>query len=162
MVVKRKGQGSLLHIIIGVLIVSSVALFLFILQTGTTTDLMDDFSRRRESFNNQIHLTNFMDATYVTEDGDKLGMLMVYRYLCSYSTPQTLSPIDNDEAEEFIERYFNHTLEGPYKLEADHNDCPVISRGELDGDVISSSISMILSDAPNPTTTDITLSVPMS
>ena len=155
-----KGQGNMLHIIVGVLVVSTLALFLFVLQTTTTTEQIDTFTRRQQAFMAEIHLTNLVDSTYVTDDNTYIPMHTAISRLCDFDQMDTKTWMDNEHAKEYIESYLNETIETSYRLEMEEGHCPEFERGNMTDQRISRSRDVMV-NIPQPEKTEIKLTLPL-
>ncbi len=155
-----KGQANLMHIVVGVLVVSSLTLFLFVLRTTTTTDQIDTFTRRQRAFIAEVHLTNLKEATYVPDEDTYIPMFTALGRLCDFEDDKTVSWMDNDHAEEYIESYLNKTIETDYMLEIGGSSCPKFERGEITENRISISRDIMIK-IPQTEQTRITLTLPL-
>ncbi len=127
-----KGQGSTIQVMVGSLIVAILVLFLFITQTSSTAETLQDVGRTSESFSSRLVLLNLKSLTVASERSDNPTVGTPISYACEYSYDGTLRPVgqqqyisESFEAEEefdtlaYVENYLETAIDGNYHLRID-------------------------------------------
>lgn len=127
-----KGQGSTIQVMVGALIVAILSLFLFITQTSSTAETLQNVGRTSETFSSRATLLNLKTLTVASERSDNPTVGKLISYTCEYSEDGTIQPVGQqdyssesyDAEEEFdtfayAENYLDTAITGNYHLKVD-------------------------------------------
>jgi len=122
----KKGIGTSLYTLAGVLLVSVFTLFLFVTQSENTADNLRTIATVDKSFNSEIELRRLYTTSFPVPKEDNIDVITAISYGCEYGDPTEdyAFEISNPESvyietENFLESYFNKTLETNYRFKAD-------------------------------------------
>jgi len=125
-----KGQGSVMQVMVGVLVVSVLLLFLFVIRANTTRESISAVGRSSQTFRSGLLLSNIDSMTIKTHTGNKMELGEALSYTCSYSSANTPDFIDNSNIRDMLKTYLDNYLgSGNYVLEIEN--C-FISIGSID------------------------------
>ena len=125
-----KGQGSVMQVMVGVLVVSVLLLFLFVIRANTTQESISAVGRSSQTFRSGLLLSNIDSMTIKTHTGNKMELGEALSYTCSYSSANTPDFIDNSNIRDMLKTYLDNYLgSGNYVLEIEN--C-FISIGSID------------------------------
>ena len=125
-----KGQGSVMQVMVGVLVVSVLLLFLFVIQANTTQESISAVGQSSQTFRSGLLLSNIDSMTIRTHTGNRMELGEALSYACSYSSANTPDFIDNSNIRDKLRTYLDSYIgSGNYVLEIDN--C-FISVGNLD------------------------------
>lgn len=110
-----------MQVMVGVLIVSVLLLFLFIIRTNTTQENISSMGRNEKTFRSRLILHNIDSMTIRTHTGRKMELGEALSYACSYTEGTGPDFIDNQNIEDLLERYLNQYFgEDNYVLETEN------------------------------------------
>ncbi len=122
----RKGLGTSIYTLAGVLLVSVFTLFLFVTQSENQADNLRTIATADKSFNSEIELRRLYTTSFPVPREDNIDVVTAVSYGCEYGDPTEdyAFEISNPEeiyieTENFLESYFNKTLETNYQFKAD-------------------------------------------
>ena len=125
-----KGQGSVMQVMVGVLVVSVLLLFLFVIRANTTQESISAVGRSSQTFRSGLLLSNIDSMTIKTHTGNKMELGEALSYTCSYSSANTPDFIDNSNIRDMLKTYLDNYLGSEnYVLEIEN--C-FISIGSID------------------------------
>ena len=143
----EKAQGNLLHIVIGVLIIASLTMFLFSLQTTHTVEETERYATSQRMFTARLYMSTLSDATYVTEDDERYDLFRTWAEYCFSS--ELPYPKEREHVNNYIQEYINNTIDTNYSIRFDdHHGCN-FKNGELPQEVISVSRNVALHRNPD-------------
>lgn len=129
MLLIRKGQSSSLYTLLGVLIVSVFALFLFVTQAGNQAENLRTLSSADLSYNTQLELRTFYEKTIPTPSDVEVKMIDLIKNGCEYGDESEgfkflISRPDNIivKPEERIEKHLDKNIGENYRMEVKCND----------------------------------------
>lgn len=127
-----KGQGSVMQVMVGVLVVSVLLLFLFIVRTNTSQESISALGETAQTFRSRVVLNNLDAMTIKTHTGEKLELGEALSYTCSFSSGSGPEFIDNSHIENIVEEYLNQEFgEENYVLQVE-NCFLSINTGDFD------------------------------
>lgn len=131
----RKGQGSTLQVVAGIIIVSVLILVLFITQSTTSAETLEQSAQSSQVFRTNIYLGNTLATSYYLQNYDNLDMDVAISFWCKYgdnniligttqqadSPAESLSPVEQIQVIPYLQRLLDRTVENNYRLEIDCN-----------------------------------------
>lgn len=161
----RKGLGTSIYTLAGVLLVAIFTLFLFVTQSENQADNLRTIATADKSFNSEIELRRLYTTSFPVPREDNIDVVTAVSYGCEYGDPTEDYAFEISDPEEiyietenFLESYFNKTLEANYQFKADCGSNGEIIVGEnipSNPDRVISSILEIPS--PNGNRTEVIL-----
>lgn len=136
-IMASKGQASSMYTLLGVLLVSVFALFLFVTQSGNQAENLETLIVADVSFNSETTLRNLYSQSVPLPDGKEMSMTKAITYGCSYGNASeghsfSLSKQEKTivNTEEFLENYLNKSLGSNYRFTVECNQTNSITVGE--------------------------------
>jgi len=119
-----KGQATSMYTLIGVLLVSVFALFLFVTESGNQAENLETLITTDASYNAQLELRNLYERTIPVPREENIQMIDLITYGCKYGNKSNRFEFTfsreqkiNVKAEERIEKHLNNSLGSNYRME---------------------------------------------
>ena len=122
-----KGQTSSLYTLLGVLLVSVFALFLFTTQAGNQAQNLRTVSSADISYTTQLELRTIFNEEISAPNGNRIEMSDLIMYACAFGEESNQYKVEIMADEEIIienppkrlERHLNRTIGNNYRMTAD-------------------------------------------
>lgn len=142
-----------MYTLLGVLLVSVFALFLFVTQSGNQAENLKTLITTDASFNSETELRNLYSRSVPLPNGNRISIARTITYGCSYGDKSRgysfrLSESEKTivNTEEFLERYLNESLGSNYRFNVQCNETRSINIGEKipenPDNIVASNIEM--------------------
>lgn len=124
-VVRRRGIGSTLLVLIAILIVSIFGVMLFLTNASTTAANIESLASSSLAYSSKLRLLNLYETAYIAPFEENPRMIKTLSYACEYGEPPGWTYKTSDplpiifEPDDYIERYFDTTMPGNYYFYVD-------------------------------------------
>jgi len=133
----KKGLGTSLYTLSGVLIVAIFTLFLFLTQSQNAADNLRTIGTADKSFDTEIRLQRLYTTSFPVPREDNINIITALSYGCEYGNPAQSHAFEISgsegtyiETENFLESYLNKTLRSNYRFKTDCGNGEKIIVGE--------------------------------
>lgn len=119
------GIGVTLIALIGILIVSVVAVILFFNQATTTAENMESLASSSLAYNSKLRLLNLYETAYIAPFEENPRMIKTISYACQYGDEPGWTYTMSDplpiifDPDDYLENYFDTTTPGNYYFYVD-------------------------------------------
>lgn len=125
----RKGIGSTLKLLFGVIIVAIMSLYFFYNFTTTTEENVEALSSASLAFDSKTRLLNMHETSFIVPIEENPRLMTSISYGCEYGnktegfryTSSKPVPVTH-EVHDYLQQYFNETFYGNYYFYVECND----------------------------------------